>query len=64
MRGVGKSTWVRAILPKVLYIGLLNECLYQDLLIDPGDRSQPSSLICAEPAQRLTSCSGLPILPP
>ena len=36
MRGVGKSTWARAAFPDAVYIDLLDEKLYQDLLGDPS----------------------------
>ena len=36
MRGVGKSTWARAAFPEAVYVDLLDERLYQDLLGDPS----------------------------
>jgi len=36
MRGAGKSTWVRTALPHALYLDLLDESLYRDLLADPS----------------------------
>ena len=36
MRGVGKSTWARAAFPDAVYVDLLDEKLYQDLLGDPS----------------------------
>ena len=36
MRGVGKSTWARAMFPKAAFLDLLDERLYQDLLADPS----------------------------
>ena len=36
MRGVGKSTWARAAFPDATYLDLLEERLYQDLLVDPS----------------------------
>ncbi len=36
MRGVGKSTWARAMFPDAVYVDLLDERLYQDLLADPS----------------------------
>ena len=36
MRGVGKSTWARAMFPEASYLDLLDERLYQDLLADPS----------------------------
>lgn len=36
MRGVGKSTWIREVLPEALRIDLLDEALFTDLLADPS----------------------------
>ena len=36
MRGVGKSTWVRANFPNATTLDLLDERLFQDLLADPS----------------------------
>lgn len=36
VRGVGKSTWVRRALPKAVRFDLLDESLYQDLLLQPA----------------------------
>lgn len=36
IRGVGKSTWVREVLPDALLIDLLDEALFTDLLADPS----------------------------
>ena len=36
VRGVGKSTWVRTVLPDALRLDLLDEVLYTDLLADPA----------------------------
>ena len=36
MRGVGKSTWVRANLPNATTLDLLDERLFQDLLAEPA----------------------------
>ena len=36
MRGVGKSTWARVAFPDAVYVDLLDERLYQDLLGDPS----------------------------
>lgn len=36
IRGVGKSTWVRQILPDAVLIDLLDEVMYHDLLVDIG----------------------------
>lgn len=35
-RGTGKSTWLRQSFADALHIDLLNEALYQDLLVQPG----------------------------
>ncbi len=35
LRGVGKSTWIRAQLPGARRFDLLDETLYQGLLADP-----------------------------
>jgi len=59
MRGVGKSTWVRAVLPDALYIDLLDERLYQDLLADPSLFAQsiahlaPNDWVIVDEVQRL-----------
>ena len=59
MRGVGKSTWVRTILPQALYIDLLDERLYQDLLGDPSlfaqaiDHLAPNDWVIVDEIQRL-----------
>ena len=36
MRGAGKSSWIQRTFPKALSINLLDEALYQDLLVDPS----------------------------
>ncbi len=36
MRGVGKSTWVRQVLPDAVRFDLLDEALFTDLLADPS----------------------------
>ena len=36
MRGVGKSSWARAMFPKAAFLDLLDERLHQDLLADPS----------------------------
>ncbi len=36
MRGVGKSTWARSVLPGALRFDLLDEALFADLLADPS----------------------------
>jgi hypothetical protein len=33
MRGTGKSSWIQRAFPKALLINLLDEALYQDLLL-------------------------------
>ncbi len=59
IRGVGKSTWVRQVLPDALRIDLLAEGLYQDLLAQPSlfaamlEDRQPESWIVVDEIQRL-----------
>ena len=59
MRGVGKSTWVRATLPGATYVDLLDEALYQDLLADPSLFAQsiahlaPGDWVVVDEVQRL-----------
>ncbi len=36
IRGVGKSTWFRQVLPDAVLIDLLDEVMYHDLLVDIG----------------------------
>jgi predicted AAA+ superfamily ATPase len=36
MRGTGKSSWIQRAFPKAFSINLLDEALYQDLLVDPS----------------------------
>jgi hypothetical protein len=36
MRGTGKSSWVKKAFPNALVVNLLDEGLYQDLLVDPS----------------------------
>ena len=61
MRGVGKSTWARAAFPDAVYVDLLDERLYQDLLGDPslfaqsiGDTA-PKGWVVVDEVQRLPS---------
>jgi predicted AAA+ superfamily ATPase len=60
-RGSGKSTWIRQRFPKALRFDLLDEALYQELLVRPGgfaDRIRhlpPRSWICLDEVQRLPS---------
>ncbi len=59
VRGVGKSTWARASLRSVKYIDLLDERLYQDLLVDPSlfpqlvEHVQPNTWVILDEIQRL-----------
>jgi predicted AAA+ superfamily ATPase len=59
LRGVGKSTWVREQLPDAHRIDLLDEGLYQDLLVDPGGfagelrRLEPGGWVVVDEVQRL-----------
>ena len=58
-RGSGKSTWIRQRFPKAPRFDLLDEALYQDLLVRPGafaDRIRhlpPRSWVCVDEVQRL-----------
>jgi uncharacterized protein len=60
-RGTGKSTWIRQRFPKAPRIDLLDEALYQDLLVRPAGfadriRHLPTrSWICVDEVQRLPS---------
>lgn len=60
-RGVGKSTWLRAVFPDAHRIDLLNEALFQSYLADAGRfagelRSvAPRSLVVLDEVQRLPS---------
>ena len=60
-RGSGKSTWIRQRFPKAPRIDLLDEALYQDLLVRPAGfadriRHLPTrSWICVDEVQRLPS---------
>ena len=59
MRGVGKSTWARAMFPDAAYVDLLDERLYQDLLADPSLFAQsiahlaPGDWVVVDEVQRL-----------
>ena len=61
MRGVGKSTWARAAFPDAVYVDLLDERLYQDLLADPSLFAQsigdpgPNGWVVVDEVQRLPS---------
>ena len=61
MRGVGKSTWARAAFPDAVYVDLLDERLYQDLLGDPSLFEQsvghlkPDRWVVVDEVQRLPS---------
>ena len=58
-RGTGKSTWVRQRFPKALRFDLLDETLYQELLVRPAGfadriRHLPArSWVCVDEVQRL-----------
>src|SRR5207245_1530934 len=60
-RGSGKSTWIRQRFPKALRFDLLDEALYQELLVRPAgfaDRIRhlpPRSWVCVDEVQRLPS---------
>jgi predicted AAA+ superfamily ATPase len=59
LRGVGKSTWVRRELPDAYRFDLLDEGLYQELLVDPAPfagelrRLEPGSWVVVDEVQRL-----------
>lgn len=59
LRGVGKSTWVRARLPDAHRIDLLDETLYQALLADPSQFAgelrtvEPGRWVIVDEVQRL-----------
>ncbi len=59
MRGVGKSTWARTAFPGAAYVDLLDERLYQDLLVDPSLFAQsighlpPAAWVVVDEVQRL-----------
>ena len=59
MRGVGKSTWARAMFPDATYVDLLDEGLYQELLADPSLFAQslehlaPGQWVVVDEVQRL-----------
>ena len=59
MRGVGKSTWARATFRDAVYVDLLDERLYQDLLTDPSLFGQsighlaPGDWVVVDEVQRL-----------
>ena len=59
MRGVGKSTWARKTFGDAVYVDLLDERLYQDLLADPSLFAQsighlePGAWVVLDEVQRL-----------
>lgn len=59
LRGVGKSTWIREQLPEAHRFDLLDEALYQSLLVDPGLFADalralpPESWVVVDEVQRL-----------
>ena len=59
MRGVGKSTWARTTFGDAVYVDLLDERLYQDLLADPSLFAQsighlaPGAWVVVDEVQRL-----------
>ncbi len=61
MRGAGKSTWARMVFPDAVYVDLLDERLYQDLLGDPSLFAQsigdpaPNDRVVVDEVQRLPS---------
>ena len=61
MRGVGKSTWARQVLPDALRLDLLDEDLFTDLLADPSLFRQllsgvgPGEWVVVDEVQRIPS---------
>ena len=61
MRGVGKSTWARQVLPGALRLDLLDEALFTDLLADPSLFRQllsgagPGDWVVVDEVQRIPS---------
>lgn len=61
MRGVGKSTWVRQVLPDAVRFDLLDEALFADLLADPSlfrqmlSSAGPGQWVVVDEVQRLPS---------
>jgi predicted AAA+ superfamily ATPase len=59
VRGVGKSTWVRDVLPDALRLDLLDAMLYHDLVREPGtfgamlEGLPPKSWVVVDEVQRL-----------
>ena len=59
VRGVGKSTWVRMMLPDATRFDLLDEALYTDLLSDPAlfgnllSGAEPDEWIVVDEVQRI-----------
>ena len=59
IRGVGKSTWVRQVLPEALRIDLLDEALVTDLLADPSlfrqllSQQKPGDWVVVDEVQRV-----------
>ncbi len=59
VRGVGKSTWIREVLPDALLIDLLDEALFTDLLADPSlfrqmlSQQQPGDRVVVDEVQRI-----------
>lgn len=59
LRGSGKSTWCREHFPDALWVDLLDEGLYQELLIDPKNLGmqlkalKPKSTVVIDEVQRL-----------
>ena len=61
MRGVGKSTWARQVLPDAQRLDLLDEALFTDLLADPSLFRQllsevgPGEWVVVDEVQRIPS---------
>ena len=61
MRGVGKSTWIRQVLPEARRFDLLDEALFTDLLADPAlfgrlaSSAEPGDWVVVDEVQRIPS---------
>ena len=61
MRGVGKSTWARQVLPDAQRLDLLDEALFTDLLADPSlfrhllSGASPGEWVVVDEVQRIPS---------
>lgn len=59
IRGVGKSTWIRKVLPNAVLVDLLDEVMYHNLLVDVGlfrnliAKSQRGDWVVVDEIQRI-----------